>query len=104
MPGFLSISLENIPSFQINASLRSFLFRITVNHLYYYFTENTNTSGGLRVLRQRVFSEGTGDRIKNAKNVVIVITDGQSTYDRHMTIPEANALKVPVSRNSNIKK
>ena len=56
------------------------------------------------MLRQQVFSEGTGDRIRNAENVVIVITDGQSTYDRHLTIPEANALKVLVFRNSNIKK
>ena len=56
------------------------------------------------MLRQQVFSEGTGDRIKNAKNVVIVITDGQSTYDRHLTIPEANALKVLLSRKSNTSK
>ena len=41
-----------------------------------------------------MFSEGSGDRIRNADNVVIVITDGQSTYDRHLTIPEADALKV----------
>lgn len=59
-----------------------------------FSTENTNTSGGLRVVREQVFSEGSGDRVKNARNVVLVITDGQSTLDRQKTLTEAELLKV----------
>ena len=50
--------------------------------------ENTNTSGGLRVMREQQFTPERGDRA-NVENVAIVITDGRSTYDNQSTIPEA---------------
>ena len=58
----------------------------------YYPDENTNTSGGLYIARTQLFNLQNGDR-PNAPNVAIVITDGESTYDRHKTIPHAQALR-----------
>ena len=53
-----------------------------------YLGENTNTSGGLRVMREQQFRPERGDR-PNVENIAIVITDGRSTYDNESTIPEA---------------
>ena len=53
-----------------------------------YLGGNTNTSGGLRLMREDVFSSENGDR-GDANNVAIVITDGVSTWDKNLTIPEA---------------
>ena len=53
-----------------------------------YFPENTNTSGGLRVMREDQFTMANGDR-DDRQNIAIVITDGKSTYDSNLTIPEA---------------
>ena len=49
---------------------------------------NTNTSGGLYLMRTNVFDESSGDR-PDVPNMAIVITDGKSTYDPERTIPEA---------------
>ena len=55
-----------------------------------YVGANTNTSGGLKeALRQ--FTPQNGDR-SEYPNVVIVITDGASTFDRSQTVPAAEAL------------
>ena len=50
---------------------------------------NTNTSGGLNVMRTQSFTSFNGDR-DNVPNVAIVITDGKSTYDKDRTMPEAD--------------
>ena len=52
---------------------------------------NTNTSGGIRVMRSEVFFTST-DRT-DAQNIAILITDGKSTRDPDRTIPEAEAAK-----------
>lgn len=57
-----------------------------------YKDENTNTSGALWKMRSIMFTSLNGDR-KNAPNIAIVITDGQSTYDHNLTLPYANEAK-----------
>lgn len=57
-----------------------------------YLGENTNTSGGLRVMREQQFLQSRGDR-STVENIAIVITDGKSTYDNQSTIPEAMAAR-----------
>lgn len=57
-----------------------------------YIGGNTNTSGGLLLMRTEQFTAGNGDR-ESVPNIAIVITDGVSTFDRNRTIPEANAAK-----------
>lgn len=54
-----------------------------------YLDQNTNTSGGIRVMHQDMFTAANGDR-PNAPNIAIVVTDGESTFDKNLTIPEAN--------------
>ena len=56
-----------------------------------YVGAGTNTQSGLRLLRERVF-DAPGDR-RDAPNIAIVITDGNSTIQRDRTIPEAELLK-----------
>ena len=43
-------------------------------------------------MHQEQFTEQNGDR-PNVPNVAVVLTDGVSTYDKELTIPEANAAK-----------
>jgi collagen type VI alpha len=57
-----------------------------------FLDENTNTSGGLYVAKNVMFTEENGDRPK-APNMAIVITDGESTYDHDKTIPYAQEAK-----------
>ena len=54
--------------------------------------ENTNTSGGLKVAREQQFLSVRGDR-PDVQNVVILITDGKSTFDNTSTIPQAQMLR-----------
>lgn len=57
-----------------------------------YSGANTNTSGGLRVMRTQQFIVNRGDR-PNVQNIAIVVTDGESTFDKTLTIPEAEAAR-----------
>lgn len=52
----------------------------------------TNTQEAIRRAYNEVFTTSRGDR-PGVKNVMIVVTDGQSTQSSHMTIPEANNAK-----------
>ena len=54
--------------------------------------EETNTSGALRIMHEEMFLTVNGDR-KGAPNIGIVLTDGASTRDKHLTIPEARKAK-----------
>ncbi|CAD5114775.1 DgyrCDS3819 [Dimorphilus gyrociliatus] len=54
-----------------------------------YLDQNTNTSGGIRVMHEQMFTTANGDR-PNAPNIAVVITDGESTFDKDQTVPEAN--------------
>ena len=49
----------------------------------------TNTSGGIRMMYRDMFTAANGDRA-GAPNIAIVITDGVSTRDENLTIPEAD--------------
>ncbi len=53
---------------------------------------HTNTSGGLSLMRNSVFQEERGDR-PDVRNIGIVVTDGESTVDKNLTIPEAEKAK-----------
>ena len=53
-----------------------------------FLDQNTNTSGGIFLARTSQFTQPNGDR-PDVPNVMIVVTDGESTYQRNMTIPEA---------------
>lgn len=57
-----------------------------------YPGSNTNTSGGLWVAQNQLFTVNQGDR-PNVPNVAIIITDGKSTFDSQKTIPSAEALR-----------
>jgi len=57
-----------------------------------FLDENTNTSGGIATALKEMFTAANGDR-PNAPNMMIIITDGVSTYDNASTIPNANAAK-----------
>ena len=52
----------------------------------------TNTSGGLRLMREQQFRVSNGDR-RGVLDMAIVITDGVSTVDAELTIPEAEAAR-----------
>ena len=56
-----------------------------------YMDGNTNTSGGIRAMRQQFTSEN-GDR-DFAKNIAVILTDGESTMDVNLTIPDAIAAR-----------
>ena len=58
-----------------------------IDHLPYQ-DGNTNTSGGLYMMKHIVFKAKNGDR-QNVPNMAIVITDGHSTRDTHLTGPYA---------------
>ena len=53
---------------------------------------NTNTSGGLYIMLKDLFNEMNGDR-PGVRDIAIVITDGVSTRDAHLTGPYANEAK-----------
>ena len=59
-----------------------------------YADGNTNTSGGLYVMIHEVFNrmEESGDR-PEVEDRAIVITDGESTRDQHLTLPYATEAK-----------
>lgn len=57
-----------------------------------FLDENTNTSGGIYVARNIMFTQANGER-PQAPNMAIVITDGESTYDHDKTIPYAQEAK-----------
>jgi hypothetical protein len=57
-----------------------------------FLDENTNTSGGIATALRIMFTKENGDREK-APNIMVIITDGVSTYDNHTTIPNAVAAK-----------
>jgi len=57
-----------------------------------FLDENTNTSGGIYTATNIMYTKVNGDRDK-APNIMVIITDGVSTYDNTTTIPNALAAK-----------
>ena len=51
--------------------------------------EWTNTSGAMRMMRERMLSPQHGSR-PDAPRIGILVTDGESNKDKYRTIPEAN--------------
>ena len=52
----------------------------------------TNTAAALKTCRKKIFTRENGDR-PDAKNLIILATDGVSNIGKHLTIPEANYIK-----------
>ena len=48
----------------------------------------SNTSGGIRLVKNAVFSRSGGDR-PSAPNVCVLVTDGPSNRDANMTVSDA---------------
>lgn len=57
-----------------------------------FLDENTNTSGGIYVAKKIMLTPANGER-PAAPNMMIIITDGESTYDHDLTIPYAKAAR-----------
>jgi len=57
-----------------------------------YLGENTNTTGGLKVARLEVFGRNYHYR-PNVERIIVLITDGVPTYDKHMLNDEVAAIK-----------
>ena len=58
-----------------------------------YLGSNTNTSGGLWVAEQQLIVDtGSGNRAQ-AKDLVILVTDGKATYDADKLIPIAQSIR-----------
>ncbi|XP_069108499.1 cartilage matrix protein-like [Argopecten irradians] len=57
-----------------------------------YSYGNTNTASALQAMRDTIFIPANGDR-PDAKNLAIVLTDGESNINSGRTIPEADAAK-----------
>ena len=53
---------------------------------------DTNTYGGLHAMRTAIFGGGAGDR-PTVRDMAIVITDGESTINKNLTIDEATLAK-----------
>ena len=51
--------------------------------------QETNTSGAVRLMYRDMFTEANGDR-PGVPNLGLVVTDGASNRDEHLTIPEAD--------------
>ncbi|KAL5006010.1 hypothetical protein ScPMuIL_017168 [Solemya velum] len=58
-----------------------------------YIPGNTNTAGGIRTMRQEMFTRANGDR-PNVRNVAIVMTDGVSNINSHSTLTEAETARL----------
>ena len=58
----------------------------------------TNTSDGIRIMHSVMFTEANGDR-PGMPNIGIVVTDGASSRDSDLTIPEAD-----IARHKGIKR
>lgn len=87
---YFTLPLDNLTS---NQAVRDGLKNIPYND-FPIGGPSTNTSGALRTVRQRLFTEEGGARpLQSAfPRVVIVITDGRSNVDQNLTIPSAEAL------------
>ena len=89
--GAVTFSNEGVNRFFLNtynnqADLTAALLNLA------YDGGNTNTSGGLRRMHEDQFSAANGGR-DNVDKIAIVITDGISTYDKELTIPEAETAR-----------
>ena len=57
-----------------------------------WLNQNTNTSGGIRLMHRDMFTSAAGARA-GVPWLGVVITDGVSTFDSNLTIPEAENAK-----------
>jgi hypothetical protein len=89
--GFVTYGNRAHIQFQLNNFTDPAQMKATVSKSR-FLDENTNTSGGIATALRTMFTKENGDRDK-APNIMVIITDGVSTYDNHTTIPNAVAAK-----------
>ena len=58
-----------------------------------YLGSNTNTTGGFLVAEQRLLGSGNGGNRQQAKDLIILITDGVATYDKKLLQPTATRIR-----------
>ena len=75
-----------LPNYTDTQSLESAIRRI------HYCNENTNTTGGLEVTRTEIFNDANGDR-PDVLNVIVLITDGNPTWDVDRLPDEVQLIK-----------
>ena len=59
-----------------------------ISRLPFQEGSGTNTTGALRLMMNEVYTQRRGDRL-HVRDIAIVLTDGQSTIERDLTIPTA---------------
>ena len=57
-----------------------------------YRGSHTNTAAGIRLAVNEIFRLDRGDR-PDVRNVILLITDGESTREKNLTIPESYRAK-----------
>ena len=57
---------------------------------YNQFGENSNTSGGINIMRTEILGQESPNYRQEAAHVAIVVKDGKSTYDQNQTNLSAN--------------
>src|SRR6218665_2540784 len=60
------------------------------NVRYNQYGENTNTSGGINIMRTEVLGQESSNYRQQAAHVATVVTDRKSRYDQNQTILSAN--------------
>ena len=78
----------NLDNYSTKADVMSAVNRI----LYRHHGENTNTTGGLKVARLEVFDPNYQQR-PNIDRLIVLITDGNPTYDSDKLDFEITAIK-----------
>ena len=76
----------NLKNYSTKAEVLSAVDRIR------YLGENTNTTGGLKVTRLEVFDPNYQQR-PNVDRIIVLITDGEATYDADKLDDEVAAIK-----------
>lgn len=89
--GLVDFSTRASSVFFLNSHSNAADIKNAVNTMPYYGS-HTNTSGAIRVMMAEQFHRFRGDR-PNARNYVVILTDGVSTLDVHRTIPDAEAAR-----------
>ncbi|ESO10218.1 hypothetical protein HELRODRAFT_190413 [Helobdella robusta] len=94
-------------AFNLNSYTNKYDVIQAIKLLPYFMAGGNNMSGALRLLRRNVFNQANGDR-PNVKNVAILVTNGPSTIDVNLTVPEAiqnridRNLLIPVALEANM--
>ena len=88
--GCITYGTKATPNFYLNTFLNKQDILDAVSDIKWKDQE-TNTSGALWFMNDVMFTASNGDR-PEAPNLAVVITDGESNRDAHLTIPYAEEI------------